>query len=409
MINSLKDIIFENFISLECHDFEENKYVLIEKKLKICYGETSFNLKRYKKALKDLSSLKFILVDNFDSYEKKIEEINSLDVMGILVALKTNLFWKYMERDSHDRINCDSWPTIVSGCHDYAILDRLSYFLYSKKDDLKIHSELLITHDIDELVYFQNPKKVIKNIFGDFIYKDRFFFIFKRFFYILRYLYQKKDPFDQFSKLLICAKGYKQVFLFMVSGTSKFDNKYSITSEAAKNAINEINLENKDIGLHYSYSSAMHKKEILRERGILRDTITREPIFVRSHYLRFQSAWELNNDEFEGTVDLSPYISSTPGFIMGTSKPFNFKIFKDGKAINIKTLPTTFMDTSLVINQKRNEKYFFNKLKSLALEVRNYGGIFVLNWHNTSFDWAHWIGRTHYFEKTIRILKSFFA
>ena len=91
----------------------------------------------------------------------------------------------------------------------------------------------------------------------------------------------------------------------MVSGTSKFDNKYSITSEAAKNAINEINLENKDIGLHYSYSSAMRKKEILRERGILRDTITREPIFVRSHYLRFQSAWELNNDEFEGTVDLS--------------------------------------------------------------------------------------------------------
>lgn len=409
MINSLKDIIFENFISLECHDFEENKYVLIEGKLKIGYGETAFNIKRYKKVLKDLSSLKIILVDNNDSIEKKIKEINSLDVMGILVALKTNLFWKFMERDSHDRINHDSWPTIVSGCHDYAILDRLFYLLCSKKDNSNIFSELLITHDIDELVYFRNPIKVLKNIFGDFIYKDRIFFIFKRFFYILRYLYQKKDPFDQFSKLLVYAKGYKQVFLFMVSGTSKFDNKYSITSEEAKNAINEINIEKKDIGLHYSYSSAMHKKEILKERGILRDTIKRDPIFVRSHYLRFQTAWEFNNDEFKGTVDLSPYISSHPGFIMGTSKPFNFKIFKDSKATNINVLPTTFMDTSLVINQKRNEKYFFSKLRTLALEVQNYGGVFVLNWHNTSFDWAHWIGRTHYFEKTIKILKNIFS
>ena len=51
--------------------------------------------------------------------------------MGILVALKTNLFWKYMERDSHDRINCDSWP-IVSGCHDYAILDRLYFYIPRK-------------------------------------------------------------------------------------------------------------------------------------------------------------------------------------------------------------------------------------------------------------------------------------
>ena len=82
-----------------------------------------------------------------------------------------------MERDSHDRINCDSWPTIVSGCHDYAILDRLSYFLYSKKDDLKIHSELLITHDIDELVYFQNQKGYKKHFWRFYLQRQIFLYL----------------------------------------------------------------------------------------------------------------------------------------------------------------------------------------------------------------------------------------
>jgi hypothetical protein len=59
---------------------------------------------------------------------------------------------------------------------------------------------------------------------------------------------------------------------------------------------------------------------------------------------------------------------------------------KKQEIIHILEIPLTLMDTTTLVHKKMTYDEIFNSTEILLEEVRKFGGVFSLLWHNTTFD-----------------------
>ncbi len=139
------------------------------------------------------------------------------------------------------------------------------------------------------------------------------------------------------------------------------------------------------IGLHGSYYSACKVNELRVEKTKLEESIGKKVTLQRNHYLRQFSPNELKVMESVGFED--DYTSGWAdivGFKLGTCRSVRRLDLSDMSIGVLRMHPTAIMDCTLTDNKYMDlgEKEAVEKTMEIAKTIQEFGGEFVLLWHN---------------------------
>ena len=217
--------------------------------------------------------------------------------------------------------------------------------------------------------------------------------------YLMTLFHLKKDPFDTFAYILNLEHklGFTSSFYFMAGGGSKLDVKYSILEPKVVKLLRQIEDKGSEAGMHASYNSYDRPEHIESEKARLDRVVGGEGCGCRQHYLRWKAPYTWQAQESAGLLyDATVGFADHAGFRCGFCLPFEpFDIIRDRK-LNIWELPLTVQEETLrhagYQNLRPEEAY--KEMVQLIQVTRRCHGVFVLLWHNSSFDplsgWAGW-------------------
>lgn len=202
--------------------------------------------------------------------------------------------------------------------------------------------------------------------------------------------------------------GIKGSYYFMLSKDYGAGYDLSAKSKLISELATSIKSIGSNTGLHYSYWTLEKgiDKGLLTELGILLGEI---PINGRHHFLRFDVDRSYRILDDTGImVDTSGGYADLIGFRFGTSWPFKPFDFANKCVHKVWEIPLLVMDGTL-----ENTKYMnfkpddgFARIKELMSVVSEYGGIFSLLWHNSSFEYGQWKEWEWVYLKTLETAKT---
>jgi len=175
-------------------------------------------------------------------------------------------------------------------------------------------------------------------------------------------------------------------FLPRKGKSGKWQNAdYKVESKSIQKAIHYLRAYGNEIGVHGSFGTHNNCEKLKKDIGKL----GHEPIVGnRFHFLMFDpeksvSVLEESNIMYDTSLGFAEQI----GFRRGTCYPFYLYNFEKDKISKVIEIPLIVMDGSLA-----DKKYMglsredcLSKVVELINEIKNFGGVFTLLWHNTHF------------------------
>jgi len=200
----------------------------------------------------------------------------------------------------------------------------------------------------------------------------------------------------------------KGSYYFMLSKDYGAGYDLSRNKKLISELANSIRSVGSNTGLHYSYWTLEKgiDKNLLTELGII---LGETPKNGRHHFLRFDVDRSYSILDDTGIlVDSSGGFADLIGFRFGTSWPFRPYDFVNKRAHKVWEIPLLVMDGTL-----ENTKYMNFKpeegsarISRLMSMVSEYGGIFSLLWHNSSFEYGEWKKWEWVYLKTLEKAKT---
>ena len=260
-------------------------------------------------------------------------------------------------------------------CYD-PIFDRFLFEIIKKNFfNFNVKKYNLFTHDIDKINYVESLHGLLKTIIGDILKRNMF--------YPQRivHFFTKRNAHCQLDWLL----NVKTDHIFMIlNSISSIDSDYNIEDLLLNNS-NVFERKHVLPGFHYSYNS-IHDYEILQREFNELQMLYGKIDFCRGHYLRTSSITNSFCNEND-LIDLTPTNREGIGFYLPSSYPvymFNQKSENGCFIINTHYMDVSLHFTDLTFDEK------LTKFLTVLDAVHTYGGIFTLNWHNTSRYWGRW-------------------
>lgn len=343
----------------------------VEDKMPIIYGngEISFSQNQIVTNV-DLFSSAFFMLTRWEEYVcTKTDEHNRFDEKESL-AVKNNFIYRPVVNEYIEYF----WNALI----------YLGYTGKRKKRDF----DLLLTHDVDDLVKWKKMKPYLKEVYKNLKKPKSLIYITKSF--LLTLVNKKNDPYNTWDYLMDQSEKIetKSYFYFMTGGTSKYENRYEVNSQMTKNLIAKIYSRKHHIGIHPSYNSYDNSNLFNLEKKRLEDVFDKEKITSgRQHYLRFKvpDTWQMWNDlgmEWESTMTYG----KTSGFRCGICYPFAVFNIVTREMLDLIEKPLIFMEQTFIGYQKLPPQEMKETAFNLLKEVKKYDGMFVLLWHNSSFN-----------------------
>jgi hypothetical protein len=208
----------------------------------------------------------------------------------------------------------------------------------------------------------------------------------------------RQDPYFNLEEVAQMHDNHKDttLFFFHSGGYGKFDKKVIVPSLSYRRVRANIAKYFK-VGLHPSHRSAFKERLFYLEKKVLENVIGESVVRCRFHYLRCRFPESYRMLERLGVKeDYSLGFSNTPGFRAGTSYPFFFYDLTEERQTDLKIFPLVVMDKTLRSNLNLNTDDAFERIKSLAEEVKRVNGVFVTLFHNENltdeelFGWKGW-------------------
>lgn len=209
----------------------------------------------------------------------------------------------------------------------------------------------------------------------------------------------RKDPLDTFDYMLDLEQrlGFRSSFYFMTGGSSAFDNRYSVEDRGIVNLMRKIEARGCEVGLHPSYDSYSRLELIASEKATLDGVVANRTYGCRQHYLRWSTpdTWRAQETAgllYDSTLGFADHI----GFRCGFCLPFRPFDIMENRTLDIWELPLTVQEGTLrgAPYQNINPEEAYQQSVELIQAARQCHGVFVLLWHNSSFDpsdaWAGW-------------------
>lgn len=230
--------------------------------------------------------------------------------------------------------------------------------------------------------------------------------------YLDSLLLLKKDPYDTFDYMLDMERQYEMTssFYFLADDGSTPDSRYSITAPDVVKLIKKIENEGCEVGLHGSYDSYDDLEKMVWEKGNLDQIVNNKSYGCRQHYLRWRTPDTWRIQEKAGLLyDTTLTFAEHAGFRCGICLPFKpFDVIENRK-LNIWELPLTVMEGSLqgLDYQNLRPEEAYKEIVELIKAVKRVHGVFVLLWHNSSFDSLNgWVGWKEVYEKVMKYISQ---
>jgi len=308
-------------------------------------------------------------------------------------------------RDKHNRFSGDASFAYQNNYLHRPVVNEYVEMLWNMLKKLKIRQkrgnrcfEVVLSHDIDNLLKYISWKRFLRRSGGDLIKRKSLKLVYNT---ICQYYSVKKgnekDPFDCFDYLMEKSEflGIKSRFYFMAGGNSAYDNNYSI--EDAKNVIKNIVERNHIIGFHASYNSYNNEELWKAEKDQFESMFNLKLTEGRQHYLRFKvpDTWRIwNKNSME--VDSSCCYADVEGYRCGTGDEFRVFDVMKRKKMQLIERPLVIMEGTLKGKNYRNfSTENAKQIYEYYLRIsKKYNSKITLLWHNSSFDekgiWKNW-------------------
>ena len=272
--------------------------------------------------------------------------------------------------------------------------------LYSGLEIKKRTFTCWATHDVDTAFkYYKKNLINVLRIFKKYIFKCQFYGGFNFIWGWLKYKNNlSKDPYFCFDQIMRIDERFnvKGTFFFIVNGQSVKDGDYSIFSEDLKKLFLHIYSHGHKIGLHTSFNTFEFPEFIKKEFQELLKLcsslgIQQTQWEARHHYLRWNIHSSFRALQDAGlSYDSSLGFPDSIGFRCGTCYAFSVYDFKVRQKLNLIERPLIVMDSTLFSSQYMNMSdkvdLAYNKTIKLKNICRNFGGEFVILWHNNTFE-----------------------
>jgi hypothetical protein len=302
--------------------------------------------------------------------------------------------------DSHGRFPFHASSANRFGFIDLPLVDLYIHVLKIWLEELtgeklpqKNKFEISLSHDVD----FLSPYQPINNWIRTFA-KDALRMQWRNLQADMRNIHSDylEDPyFRGIEKLaeVSALHNLKSTFNLMAADPSGPDEGYSLDSKHFTQALQIIEGNGHQIGLHASYRSFDQPERIHEEKYRLENATGMEISTVRQHYLRIQTPHSWEAWAAAGlTKDTSYGFSEHEGFRCGTCHAYSVFDLNADRELALIEEPLIVMDATLKAYRKIPVHDGIEKINQLAKICKFVGGNFTLLWHNTSFfrDWEEW-------------------
>ncbi|MCT7560533.1 polysaccharide deacetylase family protein [Aliarcobacter butzleri] len=373
----LEYLKLENIPCTINYEHKESNQFIVENDIPVIYGNSKLEIKDQK--LKTITCGIDIFASSFFMLTRWEEYLNKA-------------------RDKHDRFPATESLAYKNGFLDRPIVneyvDMLKNMLLHLGSNQKIKErnyELYVTHDVDNIKKFINFKDGIKEIVGDIVKRKDIKKAFKNFIQKIKvHLKLEKDPYDTFDDLITISEKYgvKSYFFFMAQGRTKYDNMYQSDDEFVLDLIKRIKNKDHYIGIHPTYNAYNNYEQLKKEKEELENNFNIPITFGREHYLRFEvpttwQIWEDNKMSWDSTCGYA----DKEGFRCGVCYEYSVFNILTRKKLSLVEKPLIIMEDTFVTYQSNIEPIEVeNKIITIIERVKRYNGIFVVLWHNSSFN-----------------------
>jgi len=213
-----------------------------------------------------------------------------------------------------------------------------------------------------------------------------------------------QNPYWNFKKILELEGRYGARSGFYFKATSKDPAGWIYDIEDLRDELGTLIDMGWEVGLHGGFYSYNNPKELKREKEAMENTLGKEVIGIRMHYLRFDvpDSWRLLAD-LGFKYDTTFGYSDMPGFRNGMSHPFKPYDLRVEEEIDILEIPLIVMDGSLF---KMPVDEAWTVIKDLIEITEKNKGVITILWHNTTLD-EIFSGRwAKIYEKILQFLKE---
>lgn len=296
------------------------------------------------------------------------------------------------------------------------LLWKMLLFLGYHGNRKKLEFNAVLTHDVDAIIRFKSIISLMKIIAGDLIIrKDPMLIRGSIKDFLACKSGRKLDSYDTFDFLMNLSEkiNVKSHFYFLAQKHelipwkkySNFDFRYDINDPKVSSIIRNILNRGHYVGIHGSYYSYNDTELFSNELNNLKK-ITGAVVESRQHYLQFLPpvTWNIGSQN-QIKVDSTLGFAEDIGFRCGTCHPYPVFDFLERKPLDIKELPLTVMEGS-VLHLTRDPGDFYTYICSIIDTVKKYDGHFVLLWHSNTFNTHEWDPYQNNYLKIIDYLGS---
>lgn len=195
----------------------------------------------------------------------------------------------------------------------------------------------------------------------------------------------------------------KSIFFFLDQGVKNSDGNYSFEEKRMIDLFSKLKEEGCEIGLHGTVLSITNA-EIMKESLKRLETASGISVKgIRQHRLLWKHPETAKIQQRIGFhYDSTLGFAAHEGFRNSYCYPFKLYDFEENKLIDMWEVPLMVMDGTLFSYQRYSVEKSFTACESLLDEVKKFGGIFTVLWHNSFFDEDTYPGVTKFYEKLLQ-------
>lgn len=193
--------------------------------------------------------------------------------------------------------------------------------------------------------------------------------------------------------------GFKSEWFFLPDDGGPFPPDYDLTTDAEiRSVIDQLSSRGNTISLHAPINcntSAIYAKWL----KVLQEVCPSLSRHVRQHFLAISAPRSFRAMQEAGlSADFSFGFSRHEGFRNSYCMPFRPFDHDSQSMLDIEVVPLAMMDVSCLVHRHMCYDDIFLAAGEMLDEVRLFGGVFSLLWHNSTFDEVYHPGVTKFYE-----------
>ena len=188
------------------------------------------------------------------------------------------------------------------------------------------------------------------------------------------------------------AAGLPSAFYFKTSDRGPYDTGYRLGEGHNREVLAEVEARGHEVGWHPGYRTFDDPVMFDRELARFEQAVGRRPSGGRQHNLRFQPSETWRRWAEAGlTYDSTVGYAERAGFRCGTSHPFRTFDLDGDRVLSLVEVPLVVMETTLFSPSYEGIEAGAALSRALELAGRSQAvsGVFVLLWHNSSFEGSY--------------------